>query len=197
MKDEIKFPAEFISMNDVPVPVATIKRERMEEILREAIKTDRQQRGNPVYQASHQDALWQDCSLERYEYLCSPEYSSPDDWRLRVLFTAPQPAAPEQDSSPLVCDYCNTETHDPWHGSGTINGETSKHIHACDTCRHLLPHAPAQELSDNDGFGSAEHWKEKAQYWAAEAHKLRQQALRGEPLDGIIQPASPKFGEEQ
>jgi len=33
-----------------------------------------------------------------------------------------------------------------------------------------------------DNFGSAEHWKEKAQYWAAEAHKARQQALREEPV---------------
>ncbi|WP_429951448.1 hypothetical protein ACQYWY_07035 [Comamonas sediminis] len=41
-----------------------------------------------------------------------------------------------------------------------------------------------------DGFGSAEHWKEKAQYWAGVAHKLRGQALRGEPVDGIIQPTS-------
>jgi len=41
-----------------------------------------------------------------------------------------------------------------------------------------------------DGFGSAEHWKEKAQYWAGVAHELRGQALRGEPVDGIIQPTS-------
>lgn len=39
-----------------------------------------------------------------------------------------------------------------------------------------------------DDFGSAEHWKEKAQYWAEVAHELRGQALRGEPVDGIIQP---------
>ncbi len=41
-----------------------------------------------------------------------------------------------------------------------------------------------------DGFGSAKHWKEKAQYWAGVAHELRGQALRGEPVDGIIQPSS-------
>lgn len=39
-----------------------------------------------------------------------------------------------------------------------------------------------------DGFGSAEHWKEKAQYWAGVAHRLRQEALRGEPVGGIIAP---------
>ena len=41
MKDDIKLPPEFISGNSTPVTVATIKRERMEEILRDAIKADR------------------------------------------------------------------------------------------------------------------------------------------------------------
>lgn len=41
MKDGIKLPLEFISGNNTPVTVATIKRERMEEILRDAIKADR------------------------------------------------------------------------------------------------------------------------------------------------------------
>lgn len=36
--------------------------------------------------------------------------------------------------------------------------------------------------------GSAEHWKEKAEYWAGEAHRLRGEALRGEPVDGIVNP---------
>lgn len=34
---DIELPAEFRSGNDIPVTQATIKRERMEEILREAI----------------------------------------------------------------------------------------------------------------------------------------------------------------
>lgn len=49
--------------------------------------------------------------------------------------------------------------------------------------------APQQEVpAQPDDFGSAEHWKEKAQYWAGVAHRLRGEALRGEPVDGIIQP---------
>lgn len=83
---------------------------------------------------------------------------------------------------PLVCDYCGALTPDPWHSSGMLHGKMSKHIHSCAACAALA--APAQA----DGFGSAEHWKEKAQYWAGVAHRLRQEALRGEPVDGIIAP---------
>ena len=50
--------------------------------------------------------------------------------------------------------------------------------------------APAAKAEVPDDFGSAEHWKEKAQYWAGVAHELRGQALRGEPVDGIIQPSA-------
>lgn len=50
--------------------------------------------------------------------------------------------------------------------------------------------APAQAVvpadHSGDNFGSAEHWKEKAQYWAGVAHRMRQEALRGEPVDGIV-----------
>ena len=38
------------------------------------------------------------------------------------------------------CDYCAEQlNYHPWHGSGLINGAESRHIHACDKCRHLLP----------------------------------------------------------
>ena len=38
------------------------------------------------------------------------------------------------------CDYCGvTPDHHPWHGSGMLNGAESRHIHACDACRHKLP----------------------------------------------------------
>jgi len=43
------------------------------------------------------------------------------------------------------CDYCGVASdHHPWHGSGLLNGEESRHIHACDSCRHLLPAARDQ-----------------------------------------------------
>lgn len=42
---DIELPAEFCSGNDIPVTQATIKRERMEEILQAAIEADRQARG--------------------------------------------------------------------------------------------------------------------------------------------------------
>lgn len=43
MKFEIKLPPEFISGNEIPVSVATIKRERMEEILKEVVQFTLQQ----------------------------------------------------------------------------------------------------------------------------------------------------------
>lgn len=42
------------------------------------------------------------------------------------------------------------------------------------------------ELENTDVDCSASEWKYKAQYWAAKAHELRGQALRGEPVDGIV-----------
>ena len=49
--------------------------------------------------------------------------------------------APEPEYDPLTCDYCGAETGNPWHGSGLLNGVESRHIHACDSCKHLLPEA--------------------------------------------------------
>lgn len=40
---DIELPAEFRSGNDIPVTQATIKRERMEEIMRDAIEADHKQ----------------------------------------------------------------------------------------------------------------------------------------------------------
>lgn len=38
--DKIELPAEFRSGNDIPVTIATIKRERMEEILSAAVEAE-------------------------------------------------------------------------------------------------------------------------------------------------------------
>lgn len=71
-------------------------------------------------------------------------------WRAARIAAAPaapvsaQAEAKAQDFDPLVCDYCNAETQDPWHGSGMLNGVESRHIHACSQCRNLLPTAKAQ-----------------------------------------------------
>ena len=41
------------------------------------------------------------------------------------------------------CDYCGINPdHHPWHGSGVLNGIESRHIHACNACRHKLPSHP-------------------------------------------------------
>ncbi len=80
---------------------------------------------------------------------------------------------------------------------GTVVRKLDSAFHDAVTFKDATPALPATEDSSAgdlaegpDGFGSAEHWKEKAQYWAGVAHELRGQALRGEPVDGIIQPTS-------
>lgn len=45
-----------------------------------------------------------------------------------------------------------------------------------------------QQLEDTTVEGTAAEWREKALYWSKKAHDMRQQALRGEPVDGIVQP---------
>lgn len=50
------------------------------------------------------------------------------------------PAADEE----LHCDFCQAVVSDPWHGSGELNGQLSKHIHACDACKHKLPNSAAE-----------------------------------------------------
>ena len=57
-----------------------------------------------------------------------------------------------QDFDPLVCDYCDAETQDPWHGSGMLNGAESHHIHACNQCRNLLPTTKAQGVVMPEGW---------------------------------------------
>ena len=34
----------------------------------------------------------------------------------------------------LQCDYCGAVTDDPWHSSGMLHGQLSRHIHSCDIC---------------------------------------------------------------
>lgn len=68
MKFEIKLPPEFISGNEIPVSVATIKRERLEEILREAVEADRQQ---------HEEYEFKECRHCGFE--CKPP-SKVDKW---------------------------------------------------------------------------------------------------------------------
>lgn len=77
-----------------------------------------------------------DCSSVVDQWLASSDYAD--------LYAAPVSEAKAQDFDPLVCDYCNAETQDPWHGSGMLNGVESRHIHACSQCRNLLPTAKAQ-----------------------------------------------------
>lgn len=57
-----------------------------------------------------------------------------------------------------------------------------------------MSEAIAEEKAPTEnGIGSAEHWKEKAEYWAGVAHRLRGEALRGEDVDGIVQPDAARW----
>ncbi len=58
--------------------------------------------GEVVYQASHKDGFWQDCSRERYEYLKAPKISSSVDWTSRILYTTPQPTQAQAGAVPLT-----------------------------------------------------------------------------------------------
>ena len=54
------------------------------------------------------------------------------------------------------CDYCAEPlSYHPWHGSGLINGVESRHIHACDKCRHLLPAVSAGGADECAEFQAA------------------------------------------
>jgi hypothetical protein len=65
----------------------------------------------------------------------------PESWISRATARLAHQPEPMEDE-PLICDFCNIVTPDPWHGSGTFNGEDQHHIHACDKCRSKLPPVP-------------------------------------------------------
>lgn len=77
---DIELPAEFRSGNDIPVTQATIKRERMEEILRDAIEADRQ-RGNAKqrYDEIMKDDTEEPDPIEDLRFYCSMAMSG-QDW---------------------------------------------------------------------------------------------------------------------
>ena len=60
--------------------------------------------GEVVYQASHKDGFWQDCSRDRYEYLKAPKISSSVDWTSRILYTTPQPTQAQAGAVPLTAE---------------------------------------------------------------------------------------------
>ncbi|HWK69981.1 MAG TPA: hypothetical protein VNS29_03980 [Burkholderiaceae bacterium] len=90
---DIELPAEFRSGNDIPVTVATIKRERMEEILRAAIEADRQRRGEPVAEVyrAHYGNRMGNIGVNAVRALVPPDDMPPPGTK---LYAAPQPAEP-------------------------------------------------------------------------------------------------------
>lgn len=91
MKDDIKLPLEFISGNNTPVTVATIKRERMEEIIRDAIKADRQKRGEPLSAlAALVKAL-----RDRHYGRMPDEVQAAYDHAWSIVYASPQPTIPD------------------------------------------------------------------------------------------------------
>lgn len=88
------------------------------------------------------------------------------------------------------CDYCgNTPDHHPWHGSGILNGVESRHIHACNTCRHLLPGSQAElNLLNKVEQMAAYHEGPKGFFdWIDLQKSLRNGSQPGSP-EGLNQP---------
>ena len=80
------------------------------------------------------------------------------------------------------CDYCAEPlSYHPWHGSGLINGVESRHIHACDKCRHLLPAVSAGGVGEREAIHQLAFeigGTEGGEYW-----------LDAEDLDKVIDAA--------
>jgi len=98
---DIELPAEFRSGNDIPVTQATIKRERMEEILRDAIEADRQQRGEPVawlYIGPSGDIS---AAYETVPNLDLYALAKSEGGKIKPVYEAPQPAQGREDAERL------------------------------------------------------------------------------------------------
>ena len=104
-----------------------------------------------------------------------------------ALNAASSSTPPAEQQAPR-CSYCD--------GTGDVHGIDGEWRGICTECDAgtalRQQAAPKAAPGEPDGFGSAEHWKEKAQYWAGVAHRLRGEALRGEPVDGIVHPPAPQ-----
>lgn len=113
-----------------------------------------------------------------------------------MLAASPTPPAAQQ-AAQVIIDFSQVGTAGPF---PVANGRVSlPDATMQDLARMLRPTyeaeqqaAPKAAPGEPDGFGSAEHWKERAQYWAGVAHRLRGEALRGEPVDGIVHPPAPQ-----
>lgn len=102
---DIKLPAEFRSGNDIPVTQATIKRERMEEILIAAIEADRKQRGKPfIYlRTLNGKPDWtEDCVADCESDLIHDEEMYAEGYGVMPLYVAPQPSEPTIDAPAQV-----------------------------------------------------------------------------------------------
>jgi hypothetical protein len=91
---ELELPPEFCSTNGIPVERATIKRERMVEILCEAV---RQHMGEPV-------AILHDDGHYTFKRKPTPYGSDHAGWQMDV-FAAPIPPAVEQ----IICPKCGVD----------------------------------------------------------------------------------------
>lgn len=97
---DIELPAEFRSGNDVPVTIATIKRERMEEILRAAVAADRKRRGNSNECGPVAYGIKAANTGEIATVLYGSDLDQVGEYRADLvvpLYTAPQPATPTQE----------------------------------------------------------------------------------------------------
>src|SRR5690606_23152998 len=98
---DIELPAEFRSGNDIPVTQATIKRERMQEILRDAIEADRRGR-------MPSDAEILACLRPLYSNDVAAAMGAEDDLRTARLllsrYSGGQPAASAEPTAAEISD---------------------------------------------------------------------------------------------
>lgn len=95
MTEPIKLPPEFLSANDVPAERATIKRERMIEIIAAAIEADRKRRGEPVALTTMQRQMIRNVVHEvGQRSRCKGDYHDQIADLLTSIASAPQPTEP-------------------------------------------------------------------------------------------------------
>ena len=94
------------------------------------------------------------------------------------------PVSAGNDAQYPPCDYCAEPlSYHPWHGSGLINGVESRHIHACDKCRHLLPTVSAGGVDERVLYEQSCKERAASNGRAYEAHYFKRPAGVGEYLN--------------
>ena len=78
---------------------------------------------------------WQTRGDPEWEWLdTTPCWHADREYRRHPDDAAVTTALLAAERESLQCDYCGAVTDDPWHSSGMLHGQLSRHIHSCDIC---------------------------------------------------------------